>query len=80
MKYPPPVCQFFCLFIFLFLHNRLWNFFTFTMKSCFHVVPWCRGVVIITTVQLHSTQPELKFCAGSNPTRGVSENRDGEDL
>ena len=39
-----------------------------------------RGVVVITTAQLHSTKPELRFCAGSNPARGVSEIRDGEDL
>ena len=37
-------------------------------------------MVIITTTQLHSTKPELRFCAGSNPVRGVSEIRDGEDL
>ena len=37
-------------------------------------------VVVITTAQLHSTKPELRFCAGSNPARGVSEIRDGEDL
>ena len=36
-----------------------------------------RGVVVITTAQLHSAKPELRFCAGSN---GVSEIRDGEDL
>ena len=41
---------------------------------------WRRGVVVITTAQLHSTNPELRFCAGSNPARGVSEIRDGEDL
>ena len=35
---------------------------------------------IIATAQLHSTEPELRFCAGSNPTRGVSEICDGEDL
>ena len=40
----------------------------------------CHGVVVITTAQLHSTQPELRFCAGSNPARGVSEIHDGEDL
>ena len=34
---------------------------------------WSRGVVVITTAQLHSTKFELKFCAGSNPARGVSE-------
>ena len=38
------------------------------------------GVVVITTAQLHSTKPKLRFCAGSNPARGVSEIRDGEDL
>ena len=41
---------------------------------------WLRGVVIITTAQLHPTKPELRFCAGSNPARGVSEIPDGEDL
>ena len=39
-----------------------------------------RGVVVITTAQLHSTKPELRFCAGSNPARGVSEIRGSEDL
>ena len=38
------------------------------------------GVVVITTAQLHSTKPELRLCAGSNPARGVSEIHDGEDL
>ena len=41
---------------------------------------WHRGVVVMTTAQLHSTKPELRFCAGSNPARGMSEIRDGEDL
>ena len=41
---------------------------------------WSRGVVLITTTQLHSTKPELRFCAGSKPARGVSEIRDGENL
>ena len=41
---------------------------------------WRCGVVVITTAQLHSTKPELRFCAGSNPARGVSKIRDGEDL
>ena len=41
---------------------------------------WRRGVVVITTAQFHSTKPELRFCAGSSPARGVSEIRDGEDL
>ena len=46
----------------------------------FEWISWRRGVVVITTAQLHSTKPELRFCAGSNPARGVSEIRDGEDL
>ena len=41
---------------------------------------WHRGVVVITTAQFHSTKLELRFCAGSNPARGVSEIREGEDL
>ena len=41
---------------------------------------WRRGVVVITTSQLHSTKPEFRFCAASNPAHGVSEIRDGEDL
>ena len=38
------------------------------------------GVVVITTTQLHSTEPELRFYAGSNPARGLLEICDGKDL
>ena len=38
------------------------------------------GVVVITTAQLHSTKPELRFYAGSNPAYSVPEICDGEDL
>ena len=41
---------------------------------------WRRGVVVISTVQIHSTKLELRFCESSNPARGVSEIGDGEDL
>ena len=41
---------------------------------------WRRGVMVIIIAQLHSTKSELRFCAGSNPARGVLETRDGEDL
>ena len=41
---------------------------------------WHRGVVVITTAQLHSTKPELRFCAGLNPPRCISEIDDDEDL
>ena len=33
---------------------------------------WRRGVVVITTAQLHSVKPELTFCTGLDPTRGLS--------
>ena len=39
-----------------------------------------RGVVVITTGQLHSAKSELRFCAGSNPAGGMSEICDGENL
>ena len=45
-----------------------------------NVTTWRRGAVVVTTAQLHSTKPGLRFCAGSNPARGVSEIRDGEHL
>ena len=41
---------------------------------------WRRGVVVVTTGQLHSINLELRFSAGSNLARVVSEIRDGEDL
>ena len=34
--------------------------------------------MVITATQLYSTKPELRFCAGSNPVRDVSEIHDGE--
>ena len=43
-------------------------------------VMWRRGVVVVTIAQPQSTEPELRFYAGSNPARGVSEIRDGEDI
>ena len=50
------------------------------IKILLQVQEWHRGVVVITTTQLHSTKPEPRFCAGSNPARGGLEIRDGEDL
>lgn len=38
------------------------------------------GVVIVTTTQLNSTKPEVRFRAGLNPACGVTDIRDGEDL
>ena len=50
------------------------------MSGIYLIRVWRRGVVVITTAQLHSIKPELRFCADSNPTRGVLEIRDGEEL
>ena len=41
---------------------------------------WHHGVVVITTAQLHSTKPELRFYTGSNSACGMSKIHDGEDL
>ena len=38
-----------------------------------------RCVLVITTAQFYLTKPKVRFCASSNPARGVSEIRDGED-
>ena len=35
---------------------------------------------VIEIFKLHSTKPELRFCAGSSPPRSVLEISDGEDL
>ena len=35
-------------------------------------IVYYRGVVVITTAQLHSTKPELKVHAGANPAHVVS--------
>ena len=44
------------------------------------MVWWRRGVVVITTAQLHSTKPGFRFCASLNLARGASKSRDSEDL
>ena len=41
---------------------------------------WRRGVGVITAAELHSTKPELRFCADLNPAYGVSEIHDVEGL
>ena len=47
------------------------SFFNFNMHC---------GAVVITTAQLHSTKPEIRLCASSNPACGLSEIHNGEDL
>ena len=41
---------------------------------------WHHGVAVVTMAQLHSTKPELRFCAGSNSAHYMSEICDGENL
>ena len=43
-------------------------------------IKWCRGAVLITIAQLHSTKPELRLCTGSRHAHGVSEIGNGEEL
>ena len=44
------------------------------------LVVWRRGVVVISTPQLHLYKSELRFCTGSNSAHGLLEILDGEDL
>ena len=66
--------------LFLFIASRTQNIWCVAHSMYYMVRKFCRGVVVITTTQLHSTKPELRFCVISNPGRGVSEIRYGEDL
>ena len=53
-------------------------------QGCFSrwdiVASRCNCYHYCTNSQIHSPKPEIKFCAGSNPARGVLKIRDGEDL
>ena len=53
--------------------NVSWVFSFYNPRDQWH------DVVVITTAQLHSTKSELRFRAGSNPARGVSEICNGEN-
>lgn len=46
----------------------------------FASVVWYQGVVVITTTYSHSTNAELKFCTGSNPSCSMLEIGDGENI
>ena len=53
----------------------------YTMKVYLHYcLEQYHGVAVITTAQLHSLKPELRFCSGSDTARGESEMRDSKDL
>ena len=65
--------------------TKLWKSLSFYMLVQIHgkqkLIDWKTEVdCIITTAQLHSTKPELRFRAGLNPACGVSEICNGEDL
>ena len=61
-------------------------FHKFQSKFCYCVnilflnkfLLWHRRVFVNTTTQLHSTKPELRFCAGPNPAYCVLEIRVGD--
>ena len=46
----------------------------------FDVMFWHCGVVVITTAQLSSRNPEIRFCASSNPVCSMSEICNGENI
>ena len=51
--------------------------FFFMLKNYLLEIPL---LVVISTAQLYLTKPEIRFCAGSNPARCVSEIRNCKDL
>ena len=67
-------------FFSLSLHFRriLFQFRGMLFLTCSKIPYPC--VVVVTTAQLHSTKPELRFCTGWHPACGVSKICDGEDL
>ena len=58
--------------------TSFFNFYCLLLNLVNHL--WRCGWGVITTAQFYSKKPELRFCAGSNSVRGVSEIRDSEDL
>ena len=70
-------------FVYITEINLCWKWLTFikwlTLIKRIDTWKWLRRLVI-NTVQLHPTKPELRFCAGSNPARGVSEIHVGEGI
>ena len=64
-------------------NSEQWSKFGRKFKISTHFFMWHQWhhvVVVITTAQLHSTQPELRFCTGSNPACGILDICDGEYL
>ena len=63
--------------IFLFLHWKC-NCILYFVLTPSKIQLWTWSVVF--SLSLHLNKPELRFCPGLNPARGVSEISDGEDL
>ena len=64
---------------FFFVETTIWcNLFEIIDQSVIKINHL--GIAVILTAQLHSSKPELVFYTGSNPARGVSKIRDGENL
>ena len=76
----PPRMTWLLLLSFLLLFIAYLLYYSFLLLYYLSYYPCCRGVAVLTTAEFHSTKPELSSCAGTNPARGVSEIRDGEDL
>ena len=67
--------------IFCLLFHDLWGISLSKLDEADLLEPCeCCGVVVITTTQLHSSKPELRFCTGSNPACGMSEIHHGKNL
>ena len=58
---------------FLGLYVSCYTLMTFLMMLS--VILSCSGVVVITTAQLHSNKPEIRFSTGANPAHSMSEIR-----
>ena len=52
----------------------------FKMLMVIYLIKFLPDTSFVHLEQWCSTKSELRLCAGSNPARGVSEIRDGEDL
>ena len=62
------------------LHEALFENLRISWNFDLQINLWRSDVVVITTAQFHSTKSELRFWAGSNPARSMSDIWDGVNL
>ena len=62
----------------MYIYNS--NKWSFLRSKSEKFLRWRREVVVITKAQLYSTKSQLRFCAGSNPARGVSDICNSENI